>query len=120
MILFFSISSFNPNLFYFIVFNLVLNLYFCFLLPFYISVISFQFNPSILNFHIFLFLFGLYSLDFFFFSLNSFIKVLLAFNLTIQSKFMVCYFFQFYPHYFLFLFLFKLFFFSVNPSIEKT
>jgi hypothetical protein len=86
---------------------------------FYKSSVCFQFRPSITLSHMF-FYFGPSSFDFWFFFLDPFIKVLLAFNFIFQSNFMLFYFFQFDPHSFdLFFLLLKLFFNSIYPSNWK-
>jgi hypothetical protein len=58
---------------------------------FYKSFIYFQFSPLIKIYHIFFFQFRF---------LGLLVKVLLIFDFTIQSKFMMYYFFQLGPHFF--------------------
>jgi hypothetical protein len=52
----------------------------------------------------------------FFICLNSFIKVLLVFDSTFQSRFMLCYFCLVFSSFFFLLFFIELFFFSIKPS----
>jgi hypothetical protein len=70
----------------------------------FFSILSFNSNLSYICF--------LFNLVLIFFPIH-FIKILLVFNFTFQSKFMMSYYFQFGPHSFIFFFLLKLFFFSI-------
>jgi hypothetical protein len=84
-------------------------------LSFWISVIPFLFSYSISIFHVFFFNLVLI-LCIFFICLNSFIKVLLVFDSTFQSRFMLCYFCLVFSSFFFLLFFIELFFFSIKPS----
>jgi len=73
---------------------------------FYKSFIYFQFSPLIKIYHIFFF--------FQFRFLGLLVKVLLIFDFTIQSKFMMYYFFQLGPHFFFLPFVKVIFLFNLT------
>ena len=75
----------------------------------FFSILSFNSNLSYICF--------LFNLVLIFFPIH-FIKILLVFNFTFQSKFMMSYYFQFGPHSFIFFFL-LIFFFQFNPQIRN-
>ena len=81
---------------------------------FYKSFVFFQTSLSITISHMFCFSFRSLFFWFLIFSLDSFVKVFLAFNFIIQSKFLLLYFFQFDSRSFdLFFILLNLFFISI-------
>jgi hypothetical protein len=90
---------------------------------FFLSFFLFSFLSPPLKIHVdhsisklfsYLLRFQLWSLFFWFliFVLNLFVKFWFVFNFIPQSQFIICYFFQFGPHFFLLL---NWFFFSISP-----
>jgi hypothetical protein len=87
---------------------------------FYKNFVFFQTSLSITTSYMFCFSFRSLFFWFLIFSLDSFVRVFLAFNFIIQSEFLLLYFFQFDSRSFdLFFLLLKYFSFQFNPPIKN-